>query len=156
MCIRDRYYPRSTDEANGAWLSIKSATDDSITVGVGSAGGGGTGAVITAIVVQGNIHTYVSGLSSSLLMDSTTYFSPYSIGGLGNAYDPVSGIMTVTTTTPHGVSAAGLQTATAAIYNPYVGIMTITTNGSHGYNTCLLYTSPSPRDRTRSRMPSSA
>ena len=29
--------------------------------------------------------------------------------------------------------------------------------GSGGqYNTCLLYTSPSPRDRTRSRMPSSA
>ena len=27
---------------------------------------------------------------------------------------------------------------------------------SHGFNTCLLYTSPSPRDRTRSRMPSSA
>ena len=25
-----------------------------------------------------------------------------------------------------------------------------------GTNTCLLYTSPSPRDRTRSRMPSSA
>ena len=25
-----------------------------------------------------------------------------------------------------------------------------------GFNTCLLYTSPSPRDRTRSRMPSSA
>ena len=25
-----------------------------------------------------------------------------------------------------------------------------------GGNTCLLYTSPSPRDRTRSRMPSSA
>ena len=24
------------------------------------------------------------------------------------------------------------------------------------YNSCLLYTSPSPRDRTRSRMPSSA
>ena len=24
------------------------------------------------------------------------------------------------------------------------------------YSTCLLYTSPSPRDRTRSRMPSSA
>ena len=26
----------------------------------------------------------------------------------------------------------------------------------HLYNDCLLYTSPSPRDRTRSRMPSSA
>ena len=31
------------------------------------------------------------------------------------------------------------------------------TNGfMFGVNTCLLYTSPSPRDRTRSRMPSSA
>ena len=27
---------------------------------------------------------------------------------------------------------------------------------SMAHNTCLLYTSPSPRDRTRSRMPSSA
>ena len=27
---------------------------------------------------------------------------------------------------------------------------------SHQYKICLLYTSPSPRDRTRSRMPSSA
>ena len=28
--------------------------------------------------------------------------------------------------------------------------------GPYEANTCLLYTSPSPRDRTRSRMPSSA
>ena len=28
--------------------------------------------------------------------------------------------------------------------------------GAHKINNCLLYTSPSPRDRTRSRMPSSA
>ena len=28
--------------------------------------------------------------------------------------------------------------------------------GEPDFNTCLLYTSPSPRDRTRSRMPSSA
>ena len=27
---------------------------------------------------------------------------------------------------------------------------------THGTSTCLLYTSPSPRDRTRARMPSSA
>src|SRR5665811_2436545 len=37
----------------------------------------------------------------------------------------------------------------------------VTTKGEHGpsrdwMNVCLLYTSPSPRDRTRSRMPSSA
>ena len=29
-------------------------------------------------------------------------------------------------------------------------------NKDIGFNSCLLYTSPSPRDRTRSRMPSSA
>jgi len=32
----------------------------------------------------------------------------------------------------------------------------ITAKKIQGYITCLLYTSPSPRDRTRSRMPSSA
>ena len=31
-----------------------------------------------------------------------------------------------------------------------------TIEGFGGSHTCLLYTSPSPRDRTRSRMPSSA
>ena len=31
-----------------------------------------------------------------------------------------------------------------------------TVNGAEHYKDCLLYTSPSPRDRTRSRMPSSA
>ena len=36
----------------------------------------------------------------------------------------------------------------------YVDPLDGTTNYLHGY--CLLYTSPSPRDRTRSRMPSSA
>ena len=130
-----QYYPRLTDEANGAWLNIKTATSDSITVGVGSAGGGGTGAVITATVIQGNAHTYVSGLSSSILVDDTTYYSPYSIGGLGNEYDPVSGILTVTVDNAHGMSAAGLQTATNAVYDPVVGIITITTNGAHGYST---------------------
>ena len=37
------------------------------------------------------------------------------------------------------------------------GIRLFTTHVRRGYpDTCLLYTSPSPRDRTRSRMPSSA
>ena len=43
------------------------------------------------------------------------------------------------------VSGTGKITAAAAYY--WV---------SELYNSCLLYTSPSPRDRTRSRMPSSA
>jgi len=33
---------------------------------------------------------------------------------------------------------------------------TVSLNATDGANTCLLYTSPSPRDRTRPRMPSSA
>ena len=35
-------------------------------------------------------------------------------------------------------------------------IRSIDWNVTARYNDCLLYTSPSPRDRTRSRMPSSA
>ena len=34
--------------------------------------------------------------------------------------------------------------------------MAVLTDDPNTPNTCLLYTSPSPRDRTRSRMPSSA
>ena len=34
--------------------------------------------------------------------------------------------------------------------------LTFTSGGTESNNICLLYTSPSPRDRTRSRMPSSA
>ena len=36
-----------------------------------------------------------------------------------------------------------------------VGHLVLESDPEHGYD-CLLYTSPSPRDRTRSRMPSSA
>ena len=37
-----------------------------------------------------------------------------------------------------------------------VGVAVRYANNAGAYNACLLYTSPSPRDRTRSRMPSSA
>ena len=42
---------------------------------------------------------------------------------------------------------------TASVLNPTTGVFTIP---NHFLNTCLLYTSPSPRDATLSRMPSSA
>ena len=48
--------------------------------------------------------------------------------------------------TTGGVAVAGFTTA------GMVGVIA----ASHIIQTCLLYTSPSPRDRTRSRMPSSA
>ena len=37
-----------------------------------------------------------------------------------------------------------------------LGVVELTIILHHLYNTCLLYTSPSPRDRSLSRMPSSA
>ena len=54
-----------------------------------------------------------------------------------------------------GVSMGGMQTLQWAIDFPerlgrYIAL------ASGARHTCLLYTSPSPRDRTRSRMPSSA
>ena len=46
------------------------------------------------------------------------------------------------------------------VFNPHVGGITMSKSDILGFaggdNSCLLYTSPSPRDRTRSRMPSSA
>ena len=51
-----------------------------------------------------------------------------------------------------------------SISHPYLELITIPikkkvkkeTSASEKSNTCLLYTSPSPRDRQKSRMPSSA
>ena len=44
-----------------------------------------------------------------------------------------------------------LQPEAVAVYDTIKGAEML-----GDYKTCLLYTSPSPRDRTRSRMPSSA
>ena len=66
----------------------------------------------------------------------------------------VAGVLTYEDVT--NVDSVGLVTARAGIkIGPSAGVAaTIFSDGS--INTCLLYTSPSPRDRTRSRMPSSA
>ena len=65
------------------------------------------------------------------------------------------------------VSANGGDVASALVFktvaDPYAGKLTlfrmfsgVIKGDSSIYNTCLLYTSPSPRDATLSRMPSSA
>ena len=43
----------------------------------------------------------------------------------------------------------------ATLRDPHLLLVQLRQNGTHS-NLCLLYTSPSPRDRPRSRMPSSA
>ena len=72
------------------------------------------------------------------------YLKILDIGHSGNSPDEA---MTILETT---VSQCSFENKTKAI-------KVITGHGSGRLRqTCLLYTSPSPRDRTRSRMPSSA
>ena len=62
-----------------------------------------------------------------------------------------------------GPYSSGLTKAIAPVTEKY-GVPMVEANGAsrslftkgYKYLFCLLYTSPSPRDRTRSRMPSSA
>ena len=58
---------------------------------------------------------------------------------------------------PDGAVVTGVTTTGSAIVGAAVTINVSGVDAGAGIITaCLLYTSPSPRDRTRSRMPSSA
>ena len=50
----------------------------------------------------------------------------------------------------------GRKYATGAAVGGVLGLLLGSKSGRRMGSNCLLYTSPSPRDRTRSRMPSSA
>ena len=54
------------------------------------------------------------------------------------------------------VNAFNYQTAISSFFGEARDIKWLNTAGNSKLMLCLLYTSPSPRDRTRSRMPSSA
>ena len=74
----------------------------------------------------------VLGVSVTALVGCGTVFHPERKGQVSGRIDPV-----------------------VAIANG-VGLLFFIVPGVVAYAVCLLYTSPSPRDRTRSRMPSSA
>ena len=52
----------------------------------------------------------------------------------------------------HAIQGGSVGSGVTGTY----GTLTLNANGSYTYIACLLYTSPSPRDMRRSRMPSSA
>ena len=73
-------------------------------------------------------------------------------------YDKRSEIATAITDVHCGISAAPRNFVHVAFIETEEGkeIKNSHGSGSMKYDTCLLYTSPSPRDKRQSRMPSSA
>ena len=105
-----------------------------VTAGSGADGGGGGSINLTAGYGSGNTITQQGSEGG------TVYIS----GGRGQFYASVLAISDIALTTPVTLTVPGNQIGGGKIYIQYLT------------SACLLYTSPSPRDRTRSRMPSSA
>ena len=78
---------------------------------------------------------------------------PTGIGITGAGSINVTGVITAASFSGSGAGLTGIDAT--SIKDP-AGNVKIQAQASGAIYTCLLYTSPSPRDRTRSRMPSSA
>ena len=106
-------------------------------IAAAAAGAGGAGAAIIAgsqTVAQRSILAYTRGQESAADQAAISYLEAIRVNpeGMLVTLERLKAVEIVTVGNP----------------NPY----TLT----HPLSSCLLYTSPSPRDRTRSRMPSSA
>ena len=104
-----------------------------------------------------DLHTFTgtqTGLNATYLTWSDLNVTVNSAGGGGGlTYDNTNGQFVYT---PPDLSnfITSIGDAIQDADFPSAGLMK--TDGSGGYSVCLLYTSPSPRDRQKSRMPSSA
>tara|TARA_B100001094_G_scaffold256565_1_gene255802 strand:+ start:3319 stop:16308 length:12990 start_codon:yes stop_codon:yes gene_type:complete len=135
-CSKDNFttnhnYPRTTDPAHDISISIGATTVDTISVNVGPGGGAGAGASITAQVIDFNEHRFVNSGVGSITIGGGGALTATT----GTEYNPLVGILTITTTGAHGLVASGFQTATNAKYNPHSGIMTLTTVNNHNFVT---------------------
>ena len=142
-------YPRaSTDYAAERSLPIAAVSAETITVDVGIAGANRTWTATNAqydptngeMILTIGQHGLGVGKGIVILDNSLTFTCAQDGNATNHSYprasDPASG-------TSRTISAVGetQHTITNAPYDP---------------TTCLLYTSPSPRDKRQSRMPSSA
>ena len=130
-CTRDDHrgihtYPRSTDPAAGASLGVEEINSEAIVVNVGSGGGGGTQAAISAEVAF-NKHRFVSAGINSITVTGGS-----SLTATDADYNPQTGELVVTKAS-HGVSGASTITVSNAAYNENTGVLTLTKN-SHGFN----------------------
>ncbi len=97
-------YPRPTDPAYNTPLAITAVTAQKITCNVGK---------------PAQIESVTADVGGPFTANTA-------------AYDPQSGIMTVTTANAHGFTASDTLSTNTAIYDPRAGVCTITTTINHG------------------------
>ena len=117
-----------------------SGSNISLTATTTNAGCNGGGTI--AVDIIGGVAPYDIELDGTHV--TTTNNNWYTIQNV------TAGSHTVKVTDANGCMATITKTVTGG------GTITLATTTTGGTCSCLLYTSPSPRDRTRSRMPSSA
>ena len=111
--------------------------------------------VVAAPILSRDVYSYL--MQGAMLRDG---FNPYKQGA---AVNPGPYLLEVShdwrnTTTPYGPLHLWLGEGVTSLVgeNVTAGVIVYKLISIAGFAACLLYTSPSPRDRTRSRMPSSA
>ena len=120
---------------------------------------------INYVALSGILHTV--GQKGEKPIPPVNYLGDFGGGGMMLAFGMVSALLAVKNGAPGQVidcaMTDGSATLMAAIWGLYAdGLwrdergVNILDGGAHFYDTCLLYTSPSPRDKRQSRMPSSA
>ena len=148
MCIRDRSGTEFRIEDSTGNVGIgTSAPGQKLTVAGNISACGGV-CVKDSITLGGNIFKNVENSFLGLYGGSDTLTNDGFIKLYGNA----SNWGKVQTNIGYDASNSKAHWT----LNNTTELMTLQGNGCLGIGTCLLYTSPSPRDRTRSRMPSSA
>ena len=157
MCIRDRDNPNENPVAANPFYTTSGSTSTNYNVPSGSrivmkikqrrAGGGGGCEERESVIEEQFIaqDTYTDMYQWFINSNATFVIENNATTITGDPADPVGNVV-ISGLVP------GSPTGTPQS-NGYAGD---NLGNSTMYTICLLYTSPSPRDRTRSRMPSSA
>ena len=161
--------------ATSSTITVTTAGTFSVTVTAAN-GCTSTASVITTLNNTPPTAAIVNNTGTTILTCATTAISVTATGGgtyswsdgasvvgtNANLSITSTGTYTVTVTTANGCSSTASISITQNIAPPLASISVVgSTTFCQGESvtltsSCLLYTSPSPRDRTRSRMPSSA